>query len=282
MKIYGLIGFPVKQSFSAAMHNAAFKELGVDARYELFEIKPENLEEDFKKLVERGVCGFNITVPHKEKIIKLLDGLDQEAQLIGAVNTVKVDEDKSTKGFNTDGLGFIKHLRQVLGFDPEGRRISILGAGGAAKAVSVQLAKNRAKSISLFDLDQGKAKDLAEKLKANFSDCQVRLVPDANALLQDKPDILINATPVGMHNGDALVFNPEQFYPKLMVYDLVYNPAQTSLLKEAKRKGCAGVFNGLGMLLYQGVLAFQVWLDVEPPVEVMGEALRQVLLKKVT
>ncbi len=279
MKIYGLIGFPVKHSYSAVIHNAAFKELGVDARYELFEVKPGELEAKFKSLVDQGVCGFNITVPYKEEIINFLDELDPQVQLVGAVNTVKVNESKSTKGFNTDGPGFITHLTQIVGFNPEGKKISILGAGGAAKGVCAQLAKNKAGSISLFDIDPAKAKDLAAKLEANFSNCDIRLVSEADALLQDKPDLLINATPVGMHAGDPLALDAGLLHPKLVVYDLVYNPAQTPLLREAKRKGCSGVFNGLGMLLYQGALAFKIWLDVEPPVEVMDEALREVLAK---
>ncbi|MBL7091782.1 MAG: shikimate dehydrogenase [Candidatus Omnitrophica bacterium] len=279
MKIYGLIGFPVKHSYSAVMHNAAFKELGVDARYELFEVKPGELEARFKGLVGQGVCGFNITVPYKEEIINFLDELDREAHLIGAVNTVKVNEDKTTKGFNTDGPGFITHLTRIVGFNLQGKKVSILGAGGAARAVSTQLAKNGAGSIALFDMDRDKAKGLAAKLEANFSNCDIGLVSEADALLQDKPDLLINATPVGMYKEDRLVFNPEYLHPKLVVYDLVYNPAQTPLLREAKRKGCSGVFNGLGMLLYQGALAFKVWLDVEPPVAVMEQALREVLVK---
>lgn len=261
------------------MHNAAFKELGIDARYELFELKPEKLEKEFKRLLDEGVCGFNVTIPYKEKIIRFLGQLDEEATVIGAVNTIKVNEDGSTKGFNTDGLGFITHLRDVVGFNPQGKQISILGAGGAAKAVTVQLAKNKAKSISLFDIDQNKAKDLASKLQTNFSDCEICLVSKANALLQDAPDLLINTTPVGMHKDDPLVFDTEYLHPKLVVYDLIYNPAETPLLKEAKRKGCSGIFNGLGMLLYQGILSFKIWLEVEPPVEVMEEALREVLSK---
>jgi len=280
MQIYGLIGFPVKHSYSAIMHNAAFKELGVDARYELFEVKPEELEGEFKRLVRQGVCGFNITVPYKEEIIKFLKDLDPEANLIGAVNTVKVNENKSAKGFNTDGTGFIRHLTKIVGFNPQGKKMSILGAGGAAKAISVQLAKNKAKSISLFDIDQDKAKNLTAKLQVNFAGCDIRLVSQANALLQDKPDLLVNATSVGMHKEDALVFDSEQFHPKLFVYDLVYNPAQTLLLREARRKGCAAVFNGLGMLLYQGVLAFKIWLDAEPPVEIMEQALREALSRQ--
>jgi shikimate dehydrogenase len=278
-RIFGLIGFPVKHSYSAVMHNAAFKELGVDARYELFEIEPERLKEGFNGLVEQGTCGFNITAPYKERIIKFLNSLDSEAKLIEAVNTIKIDNDKTTVGYNTDGLGFITHLKEVIGFNPQGRRISILGAGGAAKAVSMQLVKNKAKRIYLYDIDQHKIEKLKNKLQAQAcaSNCEICLVKEANALLRDEPDLLINATPVGMHKEDEMIFDPDYFHSKLMVYDLIYNPSQTSLLREARRKGCMGVFNGLGMLLYQGVLAFKIWLEVEPPVEVMEQALREVL-----
>lgn len=281
MKRFGLIGYPVKHSFSAAMHNAAFKELGIDARYELFEVRPEELHQDFKRLLAEGICGFNVTIPHKEGIVGSLDEIHPEAELIGAVNTIKVDQDKTTKGFNTDGQGFITHLVQVIGFNPGGKRVAILGAGGAAKAVSVQLAKSEAKSILLFDLDQAKAKGLAAKLKDNFSTCDIRLVSEADALLKNQPELLVNATPVGMYKDDKLIFNPEYLHPRLIVYDLIYNPAETLLLQEAKRKGCRGVFNGLGMLLYQGVLAFEIWLDIEPPIEIMERALREALDKKV-
>ena len=152
MKRYGLIGFPVKHSYSAVMHNAAFKELGVDARYELFEVKPEELEGEFNRLIRQGVCGFNVTIPYKEEIIKFLKDLDAEARRIGAVNTIKVNEDKSAKGLNTDGEGFIIHLIKIVGFNPQGKKISILGAGGAARAVSASLAKNKAKSMSQAEL----------------------------------------------------------------------------------------------------------------------------------
>ncbi|MBN2097067.1 MAG: shikimate dehydrogenase [Candidatus Omnitrophica bacterium] len=277
MKIYGLIGYPVRHSYSSAMHNAAFQALGVDARYELFEIKPEQLEQEFNRLLTQGICGFNVTIPYKEKVIKLLGQLDEQAALIGAVNTIQVNQDKSTIGFNTDGPGFITHLKQVVGFNTEGKGVAILGAGGAAKAVALELARNKVKAISLFDLDQDKTQALADKIEENFPACALSLGASANDLLKIHPDLLINATPLGMHKDDPLVFDPGLLERNLVVYDLVYNPAQTPLLRAAKSKGCSGVFNGLGMLLYQGVLAFKIWLDVEPPVEVMQNALTQML-----
>ena len=278
-KLFGLIGYPVKHSYSAVMHNAAFKALGIDARYELFTVEPEGLERRFKQLIEQGVCGFNVTIPYKETITWLLKQLDAEARLIGAVNTIKVTQDKKAEGFNTDGLGFIKHLKEVIGLDPANRRVAILGAGGAAKACSMQLAKNKAKEIFIFDIDRKRAKELAGRLSKHFPGCLSRVFSQASALLKTEPDLLINATPVGMHPDDALIFDPDYLHSKLIVYDLIYNPAQTPLLQEAKRKGCQGVFNGLGMLLYQGALAFKIWMDTDAPIEVMEEALREALNK---
>ena len=279
MQKFGLIGFPVKHSFSATMHNAAFSALGIDASYELWEIEPQKLASEVSSLVEKGICGFNVTVPHKEAVIKLVDSLDQEAELIGAANTVKVLEDKSTKGFNTDGLGFISHLKDVIGFQPKDKCVSVLGAGGATKAVTLQLAKAGARRMSLFDLDKVKTENLAAKLTSRFPDCKIQITTDADGLLKEKPDLLVNATPLGMHQNDPLVFDASYFHRRLVIYDLVYNPAQTRLLREAKAKGCLGVFNGLGMLLHQGVLAFKIWMGVEPPIEVMERALTQALNK---
>lgn len=276
-KLYGLIGFPVKHSYSAIMHNAAFREMGIEARYELFEVKAENLEEEFGKKVRQGICGLNITIPYKEKIIEWVDKLQQEARLIGAVNTIKIDKDKTTWGFNTDGLGFITHLQEVINFNPEGKKTAVLGAGGVARAVSVSLAQNKAKEISLFDIDKERALKLKEMLEANFSACVVRTVSEADDLLQEELDLLVNATPCGMHRGDPLLINPYKLSKRLFVYDLIYNPGETPLLSEAKKRKCAGIFNGLGMLLYQGALAFKIWLEVDPPIKVMEQALKEAM-----
>lgn len=261
------------------MHNAAFGALGIDASYELWEIDPCNLSSEFAKLIAQDVYGLNVTSPHKEAVIKLLSSIDREAELIGAVNTVKVLKDKSTKGFNTDGLGFITHLKDVIGFDPKDKCVSVLGAGGAARAVTIQLARAGAQKMLLFDLDRTKTKNLAAKLKSSFPDCQIQITADADGLLKEQPDFLVNATPLGMRQNDPLVFDSSYFHRRLVVYDLVYNPTQTKLLLEARAKGCLGIFNGLGMLLHQGALAFKIWMDIEPPIEVMEEALTEALNK---
>ncbi|MFH1045855.1 MAG: shikimate dehydrogenase [Candidatus Omnitrophota bacterium] len=278
MKLFGLIGFPVKHSYSALMHNAAFAALGLDARYELFEIEPAGLEEKFRQKIKQGVRGFNVTIPHKEKILTLLDEIDEEAEFIGAVNTIKVNEDATTKGFNTDGLGFIYHLKTIVGFNPADKRVALLGAGGAARALVSQLARQNASEIALFDIDQEKTDALVNKIQGHFSQCWIHSVKEPNDLLGNAPELLINATPLGLHRNDRMILNPDLFHSKMLVYDLIYNPAQTSLLLAAKAQGCHGVFNGLGMLLYQGVLAFKIWLEFEPPVEVMEEALRDALV----
>lgn len=261
------------------MHNAAFQALGIDARYELFEIQPQKLEVELKNKLKQGVSGLNVTIPYKEKVIQFLDHIDEEADLIGAVNTVKIDAGGESTGFNTDGRGFITHLKEAVGFDPKGKAAAVLGAGGAAKALTAILAKSKAKTISIFDIDSQKTKELIERLKIICPQCLLKEAKDANDLLSGEPDLLINATPIGMSKSDHLVFDPTLLQKKMVVYDLVYNPAQTPLLIEAKARGCAGVFNGLGMLLYQGVLAFRIWLEADPPIDVMEEALREVLTK---
>ncbi len=251
----------------------------MNAAYELLEIKPVNLAAEFKRLVEEGITGLNVTIPFKEKIISSLDALDSQARLIGAVNTIKI-ENKKTTGFNTDGQGFITHLTKVIGFEPAGKQVSILGAGGAAKAIAVKLAQAGVAGISLFDVAGDKVKQLKLKLTGSFPKCPVQVVKNADGLLKHEPALLINATPLGMHEGDGLIFDPQLLHKKLVVYDLVYNPAQTALLKQAKNNGCAGVFNGIGMLLYQGAEAFKVWLDTEAPIEVMQRALSEALANK--
>lgn len=272
LKRYGLIGFPVKHSLSAAMHNAAFKHLNIAARYELFEIKPEGLEAEFKKLIAEGVSGFNVTIPHKEKIIKLINSLTVEAQVIGAVNTLEVAANAEVTGYNTDGPGFISHLKEEVKLDLNGRNVALLGAGGAARAIGVALLSENVASLKIFDIDSDKAKNLAQHLKDQFSLKEIKVANEADALLDATVSLLVNATPVGMEGKGEFKFNPDLFHHELYVYDLVYNPQETALLKTAKEKKCAGAISGLGMLLHQGALAFKIWTGQEAPLDVMRKA----------
>jgi len=268
-KIYGLIGYPVKHSLSPLMHNAAFAELKVDAEYKLFSLKEEELGDFLKNVSKNNICGLNITVPYKEKVIPFLDSLSQEAKLIGAVNTLKVNN--KLEGFNTDGEGFIRHLKD-LGFLAFGKTIAVIGAGGAARAICVYLAKTNPKKISIYDIYGARAAGLVKHLQDNFNGIAFNSVNSVPELNIKESDLLVNASSNGMKDTDSLLVDSKEINSKMLVYDLIYNPGETRLLKMAKAQG-AKVSNGLGMLLYQGVAAFELWIGKTAPVEVMRKAL---------
>lgn len=276
-KIYGVLGYPVKHSLSPLMHNAAFQALNLNAEYKLFEKKPEELVDFLKSLSEENIFGLNVTVPYKEKVMPFLDKVLDEAKLIGAVNTIKVSDNK-LEGFNTDGEGFLRHLREDLEFNPEGKIIAIIGAGGAGKAVSVYLTKTKPKRITICDIDKEKAKGLIRHLKENSKNGEFIQVDSIEELNIQGSDLLINATPVGMKESDPLLVDSKFMHPNLLVYDLIYNPKETKLLKLAKEKGTR-VSNGLGMLLYQGARSFELWTEKTAPIEIMRQALYQGLKK---
>jgi len=262
---YGLIGYPLGHSLSPLMHNAAFKALNVKATYELFPLKEEELESFFHDLKEKDsvIFGLNVTVPYKEKVIKYLDSLNPYAQKVSAVNTIVISEDRKLKGYNTDGPGFLAHLAEI-GFVTKGKRIALLGAGGAARAVlsSLCLIPERPAQIKIYDIEHEKAERLVEDLKKSM-DCDIaQAVHSIDDLNVELADVLINATPIGMKKTDIPLIDEDTLHANLCVYDLIYNPAETLLLKMAKKKG-AKTSNGLGMLYYQGVLAFQHWAGVE-------------------
>ena len=274
-KIFGLIGYPVEHSLSPFMHNAAFKALDINAKYELFELKPLELEDFLSSLSQRNIYGLNVTIPYKEQVIAFLDKISPEAQLIGAVNTIKASKEK-LEGFNTDGAGFLRHITEDLGFDPKGKTVCVIGAGGAAKAVVVYLSKAGAKRITIYDLENGRSQKLIVHLKESFKDVEFMQTDSIGGLNMSDSDLLINATPVGMKDSDPLIVSEGVIHKGLLVYDLIYNPKETKLLKLAKEKG-ARVSNGLGMLLYQGMLSFEIWTGRLAPSEIMRKALEDKL-----
>jgi shikimate dehydrogenase len=276
-KIYGVLGYPAKHSLSPVMHNAAFKALRINAEYKIFEIEPYELNIFLTSLSKNNIFGLNVTVPYKEKVMPSLDSISSEAELIGAVNTIKVSKFR-LGGFNTDGEGFLKSLSEDLNFEPKGKNIAILGAGGAAKAVSVFLSKHKPKAIAVYDIDKAKLSGLIAHLKDNFDDIDYVAASSIAELSIEKCNLLINATPIGMKDDDPCLVNSEVLHSKLLVYDLIYNPPETKLLALAKEVG-AKVSNGLGMLLHQGALSFELWTDKKAPVKVMREALEKEVRK---
>ncbi len=270
-KIYGIFGYPVEHTFSPGMHNAAFKKLGMDACYVPFAVHPGRLVDAAKALVPLGLCGLNITVPHKEKIIPYLDDLSEEARLIGAVNTIEV-KDGRLIGHNTDGRGFLRSLKEQAKFNPRGEKFLFIGSGGAARAVGFSLALAGAEKIIICDIDTQKAGLLAQDIKEKTGVDTGTIDREALAAYAAGIGCLINATPLGLKRSDPLPLPGDCIHKHHLVCDLVYNPPETPFLRAAKARK-AKRLAGLGMLLFQGVIAFEIWTGKKAPVSVMKSAL---------
>lgn len=278
-KVIGIFGYPVEHSFSPLMQNQAFAATKLDYCYVPFPVAPGEVAEAVAAIRALGMRGINVTIPHKEAVLPFLDVLSVDAEIIGAVNTI-VNYDGRLTGFNTDGLGFLEAMRVETGQTPSDKKVTMIGAGGAARAVAVQMALAGAKEIRIINRNLARADQIKAVLDAKTS-CITRTMPfnceDLADTIRDT-DILINATPVGMYPkiDAAPVVEPKLLHSGMLVCDLVYNPPETGLLKAAKNKGAA-TLPGLGMLLYQGALAFKLWTDQEAPVEIMKEALKNFL-----
>jgi shikimate dehydrogenase len=269
--IYGIFGHPVEHTFSPGMHNAAFARIGLDGCYVPFAVRPDELGKAMKAIIPLGLCGLNITVPHKEKVIPFLDELTDDARLINAVNTIEV-KDRKLIGHNTDGKGFLRSLREETGFRPKGKTFLVVGSGGAARAVCFNLALAGAGSIQLYDIDHGKAEKLGRDIgSATATRVTVLDASDLRTLAQNA-DCIINATPLGLKKSDPLPLSRDLIGQGQMVCDLVYNPPDTRLLRTARSRG-AKTLSGIGMLLYQGVVAFEIWTGKKAPVSIMKKAL---------
>lgn len=268
-RLCGLIGDPLEHSVSPAMHNAAFRELGLDYLYAPFPVKKAELSKTIAGLRALNVSGVNVTMPHKVAIIPLLDKLDPLAQDIGAVNTV-VNKDGVLTGYNTDATGFLQALKENR-VELKGKNSVLIGAGGAARAIGFVLAQNEA-SLTILNrqAEFDWAKELAYRLSQLFQKVKAMALSDKNLALALKgADVLINTTSVGMKPNHKESPVPARLLkPGLVVIDIVYNPPKTKLLKEAKEAG-AQVISGIDMLVGQGALAFEMWTGQKAPVELM-------------
>lgn len=277
-KAFGILGFPVKHSFSPAFQNAAFSAKRINAVYAPFEVPPGRLKDAVRGLIALGVCGVNVTIPHKQAILPLLDEISPGAKAIGAVNTVIFKGGRSA-GYNTDAEGLLVSLKKDLKVNPKNRTIVVFGAGGAAKAIAYVLAREKASSLTFVDVFNQRAKELALKIGGDFPGCRTKAVPFLKSRIDEEvlnSDILINASPVGMRKTDPCIVSPNALHKDLAVYDIVYNPPVTPLLREAKRRGIKAA-GGIGMLLYQGAASFELFTGVKAPVAVMRAALKKVV-----
>jgi len=271
-KLCALIGNPVAHTLSPAMHNAAFSALGLDYVYLAFPVKRENLESAVKGLQSLGAVGYNVTVPYKTAVLPLLDEIDPSAANIGAVNTVVIREGK-TQGYNTDGSGFTKWLESE-GIEPAGKKIVVIGAGGASRAISFSLAA-RGAFIIVLNRTPEKARLLAQDIEKKTGQPVQTGSLDENDVKHafTGAHIIINTTSAGMSRQAHISPVDGRFFREgLIVCDIIYNPSETIFLKMAKAAG-GRTFNGTGMLLWQGALAFELWTHQPAPVEVMHEAL---------
>jgi len=263
---YAIIGDPVTHSLSPQMHTAGFKAAGIDAEYNRIHVPKSDLKTGIEFLKENHYSGWNVTYPLKEEIIPLLDIVSPPALQIGAVNTVKVVKGL-LHGYNTDGEGFWQSLSDK-GFILNQKKVVILGAGGAAKAIAVVLAEKQVDML-ILNRDQGKARGLAEHV-GRLGGSAAWGTLTAGTWLQEV-DLLIQTTPVGM-KGESLPFDLHGIRPSCWAVDLIYAPAITPFLRKAKQQGCE-TMNGLEMLLYQGVLAWKYWFNRQAPIAVMRRAL---------
>jgi shikimate dehydrogenase len=269
--LYGVIGDPIEHTLSPAMQNAAFQARGLDSVFLAFKIAAADVENTLRGMRGLGIHGLNVTMPYKNTVIPYLDEVDETARLLGSVNTI-LNEGGKLRGFSTDGVGAHRALEEN-GTALTGKKLVLLGAGGSAKAIAFTLAKE-IKELVLLNRTPGKTDALAQTInqkyhkKIRVDTLSLRSIQES---LQDA-DLVINATSVGMnpHQAESLI-KPALMKPGLTVMDIVYNPLETKLAKEAKAAG-AKVVSGLEMLVYQGAASFEIWTGKPAPVEVMRRA----------
>jgi shikimate dehydrogenase len=267
-------GQPISENPTQVMVEAAYRHHNLDWRYLTIEVGPNDLEDAVRGAKVMGFQGFNCTIPHKVKVIDYLDGLGESASLMGAVNCV-VRKDGQWIGENTDGKGFVSSLRELT--DPSGKKVVIFGAGGAARAIGVEVALAGASAITIVNRSSGRGEELTSLLDEKLP-AEANFIPwDKTFVIPNGTDVLINATSIGLFpDVDArLDFDIESLTSETVVADVIPNPPETNLVRDAKGKGCK-VIDGLGMLVNQGVIGIQHWTGIDPDPGVMRAALEEV------
>lgn len=294
-RICAVYGHPVKHSASPAMHNAAFEALGLDWRYLAFDVLPNDLQSAIRGSAAMRFVGLNLTVPHKLLAMDIVDEFDDSARTWGAVNTVLFEGQTATgdwkpmrqcdpseitevrtRGFNTDADAITRSIKEDLGISVSGTTVLLLGAGGAGRTAALKLASVQVKHLHLVNRTMSKAEAVAMEIGERFPEVAVSLgYPEGSV------DLVLNGTSAGLKADDSLPYDASRFSLKKAgaAYDMIYRPAQTKFLGEAERSGCK-IANGLGMLLYQGAKALEIWSGMQAPIEIMRRALQQQIYGK--
>ncbi|WP_050615843.1 shikimate dehydrogenase [Bacillus testis] len=272
-QLYGVIGNPIAHSMSPDMHNDAFQDQGIDADYHAFHIKQNELREAIQGMKALGVKGFNVTVPFKEAVIAYLDGIDELASKMGAVNTVKLEKGKLI-GYNTDGIGYVRGLKEELNAALQNMDILLIGAGGAAKGIFHALIKEGARHIDIANRTVQRIEDFIAS-GGNVVHTQALTLTEAEENLE-KYDLVIQTTSIGLEpNTEAMPISLDRIRPEAFASDIIYNPLKSAFLKEAEKKGCT-IQNGLPMFVHQGALAFEIWTGIAPD----PDRMKSIVLKK--
>lgn len=273
---YAVLGHPIGHSLSPVMHNAALRELGLDAVYLAFDVAPEKLMGVLPAMADMGFGGVNLTVPLKEVAFKGLSDLDESARSLGAVNTVEIT-DNGLRGHNTDGAGFLLAMDEAFQKGPAGLSVFVFGVGGAGRALAITCAVQNASRIVLCDVDLSRPKAVAAEIQELNAAVEIEVLDagsaDVASIAADS-DLVIQASPIGMKESDSSPLSAECFSDGQMLFDLVYMFPETDVMKVARERG-ARVANGMGMLLHQGARAFSIWTGKEPAVAAMRAALEQ-------
>ena len=273
---YAVLGHPISHSLSPRMQNAAFEALAMDAVYLAFDVPPEKLMQTLPVMAELGFVGINLTVPLKEVAFRGLAELDEAARRLGSVNTIKINAG-GLKGFSTDGEGFLRAIREAFDQSVKGLSLFLLGCGGAGRAVAMACAAAGAGRLMLADADGARLAGLEADLRALGLKTDIFAVgtePQAWQRACRKAELVVHATPMGMHTGEPAILTSDAFHSGQWVYDLIYMFPETALMRAAHEAG-ARTSNGLGMLMHQGALSFSIWTGREAPVAVMRRALEE-------
>jgi shikimate dehydrogenase len=273
-ELVGVFGHPVAENPTVVMHEAAYGHFGMNWRYLTIEVRPEDLGSAMGGLRAMNMRGINLTIPHKVEVLKYLDRLSEAAHLMGAVNTV-VNEDGTLFGENTDGKGFMRALTKDAGVDPDGATVAVLGAGGAARAITVELALAGAKAIRIVNRSPERGRTLVDLLNDNTPAAATYEPWDGAYRVSEDAAVVINATSIGLfpHVDEEPDVDYATLNADMTVCDVIHSP-DTPFLRQARRQG-SQTLDGIGMLVYQGAIGFKLWTGRDAPVEVMYQALAE-------